>query len=177
MASAIPAFLLGAVVAIIAGPARADAARDALIEIARCTDIADSSERLKCFDAAMPRAKSALAVPAPPTAKESVLDWFGLARPRKATPEPFGKPSPPPEPTEVTEITATVVEFAKTVRGQALCIVDNGQVWRQLDADSTSVRDPPPGATMKVRIERGFLGSYNLTIDGRNPLIKVFRLK
>ena len=30
---------------------------------------------------------------------------------------------------------------------------------------------------MKVLIERGFLGSYNLTIDGRNGLVKVTRLK
>ena len=30
---------------------------------------------------------------------------------------------------------------------------------------------------MKVTIERGWLGSYNLTIEGRNGLIKVFRIK
>jgi hypothetical protein len=39
------------------------------------------------------------------------------------------------------------------------------------------VLDPPQGKTMKVVIERGFLGSYNLTIEGRNGLIKVTRLK
>jgi hypothetical protein len=36
---------------------------------------------------------------------------------------------------------------------------------------------PPAGTTMKVTIEVGFLGSYNLTIAGRNPLIKVSRLQ
>jgi hypothetical protein len=30
---------------------------------------------------------------------------------------------------------------------------------------------------MKVTIENGFLGSYNLTIEGRHGLIKVTRLK
>ncbi len=30
---------------------------------------------------------------------------------------------------------------------------------------------------MKVTIEKGFLGSYNLTIEGRNGLIKVSRIK
>jgi len=30
---------------------------------------------------------------------------------------------------------------------------------------------------MKVTIERGALGSYNLTIEGRRSLIKVSRLK
>ena len=30
---------------------------------------------------------------------------------------------------------------------------------------------------MKVTVETGWLGSYNLTIEGRNGLIKVTRLK
>jgi hypothetical protein len=30
---------------------------------------------------------------------------------------------------------------------------------------------------MKVTIETGFLGSYNLTIEDRNGLVKVSRLK
>ena len=40
------------------------AARDALEEIAKCAEIADSAERLKCYDAAAPRVKNALTVPA-----------------------------------------------------------------------------------------------------------------
>jgi hypothetical protein len=70
-----------------------------------------------------------------------------------------------------------VLEFAKTARGKAVFILQNGQVWRQLDADSTDVLAPPPGKPMKVTIELGFLESYNLTIEGRNALIKVTRLK
>ena len=57
--------LLAFVLAVAAGPARADATRDALAELAKCADIADSTLRLKCFDDAMPRAKSALAAPEP----------------------------------------------------------------------------------------------------------------
>jgi len=167
--------------ALVAGPARADATRDALTEIAKCADIAVSSERLKCFDAAVPRAKSALAAPAEKPAEKSLLEWFGFARPQKkpvAKPEDFGKPTPEPGPgEEITEITATALEFAKNPRGKSVFILDNGQVWRQLDADSTVVRDPAPGTTMKVTIETGSLGSYNLTIEGRNGLIKVSRLK
>ena len=112
--------------ALAAGPAHADPARDALEEIAKCADVVDAAERLKCFDAAMPRAKSALAAPAPaPTpapetaSKGGLLEWFGLSRPPKPVTkqEDFGKAPKPAEPAELNEITATVTEFAKTARG------------------------------------------------------------
>jgi hypothetical protein len=163
-----------------AGIARADPAQDALAAIAKCADIVDSAERLKCFDAAAALAKSALAAPAQRAEESrSFLDWFGFSRPPKPVlkPEDFGKPAPEPGPEELKEITATVVEFAKTPRGLAIFFLVNGQVWRQSEGDSTDVRAPPPGATMKVKIETGVLGSYNLTIEGRNALIKVSRMK
>lgn len=169
--------LFSVALALAAGPVLADATRDALSEMAKCADIADGVERLKCFDAAVPRAKSALATPETP-AKSGFLEWFGFSRPQPQTkPEDFGKPAPEPAPGEINEISANVLEFAKTARGKALFVLENGQVWRQLDSDGTVVLDPPQGKTMKVVIERGMIGSYNLMIDGRNGLIKVFRLK
>jgi len=52
-------------------------------------------------------------------------------------------------------------------------------VWRQLDGDDADVQDPQPGKTMKVTIKMGLslLGNYNLTIEGRNGLIRVHRVK
>jgi len=168
--------------ASMAAPARADPARDVLSEIAKCAEVADAAERLKCFDAGAVRAKSLLAAPLPApeaAAKKSWLDWFGFSRPDKpaTTKEEFGKPAQPVESGELREITATVIEFAKTGRGKAVFVLDNGQVWRQLDADGTEVPYPPSGKPMKVTIETGFLGSYNLLLEGRNGLIKVTRLK
>jgi len=170
--------LLILALALVAGPARADATRDALAELAKCADIADSTLRLKCFDDAVPRAKSALAAPpVPETATKSFLDWFGFSRSQPVTkPEEFGKPAPELG-GEISEISSSVVEFAKTPRGKAVFILEIGQVWRQLDGDTTVVAEPQPGKTMKVLIERGVLESYNLTIDGRIGIIKVRRLK
>lgn len=163
---------------LLAGAAHADTAQDALSEIAKCADIAEPSERLKCFDAAVPRAKSALAEQQAKE-KRGILDWFGFSRPRKPVtkPEEFGKPQPPPPPGELTQITSNVLEFATTPRGKAIFILENGQVWRQLDGDDSRVLEPLPGKPMKVTIEIGFLESYNLTIEGRKGLIKVRRLK
>ena len=70
-----------------------------------------------------------------------------------------------------------MLEFARTPRGKALFVLENGQVWRQIDSDQTVVLDPERGRAMKVKIESGFLDSYNLTIDGRNILVKVNRIK
>ena len=165
---------------LAAAPVRADTAQDVLTEIARCADIAEAAERLKCFDAAVPRVKGALAAP-PAAPAKSWLDWFGFSRPKPppTKPEDFGKPAPEPAPApdELNEITSPVLEFARTPRGKALFVLENGQVWRQLDSDTSLVLDPERGRTLKVKIERGFLDSYNLTIEGRNMMIKVNRIK
>ena len=137
----------------IAGAAQADASADVLAEIARCSGITQSSERLACFDRVAGRAKQA-------------------AAPR---PEDFGKPAP--RPAEITELNATVRELAKTARGRAVFVLDNGQTWRQLDADSTEVLEPLRGQAMKVTIARGLFDSYNLTVEGRNGLIRVRRVQ
>lgn len=145
-------------------PALADAApapADAPSEIAKCTTIANASERLNCFDAAAGRLGFGL-----PPVREPVT---------KA--EDFGKPAPPPAGPEIRQISATVLEFARTARGSAVFVLDNGQTWRQIDGDSTRVDEPRSGEAMKVTIALGALESYNLAIDGRNASIKVRRLK
>ena len=170
--------LLAAWAVFAAAPACADAVRDALIEMAKCADLADAAERLKCFDAAAPRARSALAAPPEKPKEETVtVENFGLPRPEKAPTkvEEFGKP--PPEPKGITEISSPVLEFAKTPYGKAVFILENGQVWRQLDADSSNVLEPRAGTKMKVTIEVGVFGSYNLSVEGRNGIVKVTRLK
>jgi hypothetical protein len=170
-----------ALLAVLAAPlAHADPARDALAEVAKCADIVDAAERLGCFDAAMARVRSALAAPAPEAPSKSLLEWFGFSRPPQPVtkPEEFGKTAPEaPAAEEINEISSPVLEFARTLHGKAVFILENGQVWRQIDSDTTAVPDPERGTRMTVKIERGFLGSYNLTIGGRNILVKVNRLK
>jgi hypothetical protein len=162
---------------VVAGAAHAEATGDASAEITRCAAIADSAARLKCFDAAAPRASGAPA--AQPATQAPGRDGLGFSPPQGATRvEDFGKPPPPPK---LTKITATVIELARTARGRPIFILDNGQVWRQLDGDDANVLDPRPGKTMKVAIEMNRVGSlfggysYKLTIEGRNGFIRVYR--
>lgn len=164
--------------AFLTTPACADATRDALTEIAKCADIPVSAARLNCFDAAVPGARSALATPVQADKGGGLLEWFGFSRPKKPVtkPEDFGKP-PQVGPDEMTQMSASVLELAKTARGRAVFILDNGQVWRQLEGDDAVVLEPPPGKTMKVTIAIGMLGNYNLIVKGRNGLVRVTRLK
>lgn len=164
----------------MAGQASADPARDALAEVAKCADVTDSTDRLKCFDRAAALAKTALAPSSQPAAeKRSFLDWFGFSKPPSPpkTVEEYGKPAPTADADGITSVTSSVLEFARTSRGLSVFILENGQIWRQSEGDTSVVRDPPAGQPMKVTIENGFLGSYNLTIEGRHGLIKVTRLK
>ena len=163
---------------LLLSEAHADPARDALTDIMKCADIVESAKRLECFDAATTRARSALAAPPPAAKEKSFMDYFGFAKSMPVTkPEDFGKSAPEPDPAEVTQVSSDVLEFAKTARGKAVFILENGQVWRQIDGDTTDVYAPAPGTRMKVVIEVGFLNSYNLTVVGRKGLIKVARLK
>ena len=135
------------------GLAHADAAREALDRISECSSITDSASRLQCFDRAAPEAREALV-------------------PKAAD---LGKPVPPRA--EVAQVVAGVRQLSKTVRGRAVFVLDNGQTWRQIDGDDADVQEPPPGAALKVTIERGIFGSYHLTIDGRNGLVRVRRVE
>ncbi len=160
----------------VAGAAHADSVGDALLaEIARCAGIGDSSARLQCFDAAALRTDRAGSAHQAEEPRGRVEGLEHSGPPQTVTrAEDFGKPPPPPK---ITRITATVLELARTARGRALFILDNGQAWRQLDGDDTNVQDPQPGKPMKIAIGRALLGTYSLTIEGRNGLIKVGRVK
>jgi len=167
--------VLAFILVFVAGAAHADPTADASAEIAKCAGIADSAARLKCFDAAAPRANGAAA--AQPAREAPDRDGFGFSAPEPlTTAEDFVNPPPLPE---ITQITATVIELARTLRGRSIFVLANGQVWRQLDGDDTDVQDPQPGKTMKVAIETGLglLGNYNLTIEGSNAPIRVRRVK
>ena len=178
-------FWLVSVAAFMVLPAQADTARSTLTEVAKCSDIATAAERLQCYDNAAATAKAVLAAPPQQQAAEEaeeeggMLAWFGLSHRKPVTKqEDFGKPPEVLEgPKEISEISATVTEFAKNAYGKSIFILDNGQIWKQIDGDTFEVQPPRRGDTMKVTIEKAMMGSFSLTVDGRNGLVKVRRIK
>ena len=149
--------LRGAVLmALLCGIGTGAAAQDFGGALLKCTGIADTSQRLACYDALA-------------RAPELPAKQFGAEQlPRESNPAPAP---------EDNSITGTVTELSLTPFGRFVVTLDNGQIWRQLDADTA--RFVPPGnlAQASVTISRGALGSYNLQFAGQNGLYKVRRLK
>jgi len=176
-------------------------AQDIPTAVVRCAAIKDESARLACYDgiaaglkqAAVTQtvapptvAAPAAAVPPPPVvaASPSVV-----SAPPAAPPPPvaakvaeFGaeamrKPEPDSAaPQDVDEIKAKVTEVVFSPHDRFTVTLDNGQVWRQIDADAVKARFHKAGDA--VTIARGAIGSYNLTVDGHDFVIyKVHRMR
>jgi len=191
------AFALAA--AALATPAlAAPATQDLLEAIGHCAGISDDHARLACYDSLAPHVKEAIAAPPatlpenrPPTPEEQ-RSWFGfdIGNPfgthpeQQTTPAQFGSDRLPetqaPPGTEVApldSITAGVTDVAYTPFGKFIVFLDNGQVWRQIEGDTDHAIFRKPAKDNKVTISRGFIGSYNLTLNGGARVYKVTRLK
>ena len=75
---------------------------------------------------------------------------------------------------ERSDIAATVTEVREGPRGNLLFHLENGQVWRQIEARHV----PLPGdAPFPVSISRGFFGEYRLRVGGEGRLVRIRRMQ
>jgi|SRR5947209_20299675 len=196
------AFTFAALTAVLpaaaAPPPETVSPQDVLEAVGRCAGVADNQARLACYDAIAPRVKDALAVPPgslpanrAPTAEEQ-RSWFGFdlgslfgsSPAQQTTPQQFGSDRLPATKAQeetaaaaVDSITAGVSDVAYTPFGKFIVFLDNGQVWRQIEGDADRAIFKKPAKENKVTIARGFIGSYNLTINDSDKLFKVTRVK
>ena len=185
--------------------AHADARQDLVDGMAKCAAIGDGTARLACYDALNPTLKAAQSTP-PPAAEAPAAaaappggdsrPWydpgriFGVSPREQTTPEQFGgenlAPPPPPPGTPQTaantpppaldSITATVTDYSFNPYNKFVVFLDNGQIWKQLESDTgLKARFQKDGKNVVV-ISRGFVGSYNMTIND-GPAYKVARVK
>ena len=170
--------------------AQASSPREMLELLATCADLKNGAERLACYDKLAPQLHETVAAvrkPAERTEEDKIsifgFDFGGVfgSREGPTSPEEFGKnqmPAPPPEEGQVLEsISASVTDYAKTPFGKFIVVLDNGQVWRQLDSETGVAHFQKEAKDNKVLISRGILGSYNLKINDQNSTFKVKRLK
>jgi len=173
--------------------------RDVVLEgLQKCARVSDDKARLACYDSLAKPAEVALSRPPepreadhPPTPQEQKA-WFGFdlsglfgsSPSQQTTPQKFGSENLPSThakvaaaETELDNITAGVAELAFTPFGKFILILDNGQVWRQLQGDADTAHFKKPAGNNKVTISRGFIGSYNLMINDSTKTFKVERLK
>ena len=61
--------------------------------------------------------------------------------------------------------------------GMFTVTLQNGQVWRQIPADTNVAHWSKPAATYVVNIRNGALRSFNLSVQGEGASYKVLRVK
>ena len=165
-------------------------------ELIKCAAIARDSERLACYDAAIAdssaeaRAASQLRVreTARITAEEAAAaaaaakikaaaDAVALAAAKR---EAFGAEGVGARgadrfvanPAEIQQIEAAVTETLVNRSSQNVFLLDNGQMWRQVDTGSL----PNVRTGDRVIVARAALGGYHLTLVKQNRTVLVKRL-
>jgi hypothetical protein len=195
-----------AAVLLLSSAASADPRQDLVDGMAKCAAVTDNAARLSCYDALNPTLKAAQSAPvaapppvaaaaapppvpaAPPPDQRAWYDpsrIFGVSPQNQTTPQQFGGENlaapPPPAgqpaaPAAIDSITAKVADYSFNPYGRFIVVLDNGQIWRQIQADTEKAHFEK-GAENVVEISRGFIGSYNLKIGNSVKLFKVERLK
>ena len=146
-----------------------------------CRKIAASAARLACFDresatlAPAARAAAVHAAPrpasapiAPPAARLSPQQTFGMAPMQVLEREQAARRAPPP----LDHLSEHIAAFGLEADGREIFTLDNHQVWSQLEPDA----ELGARAGDAVTISRGWLGSYWLSLESRHGC-KVTRIR
>jgi hypothetical protein len=169
--------LAGAAITPLAS-ARADTRQDIMDNAARCRALSDDRQWLDCYYGSAQPMRSRLGL-AP--ASEAQIRLSGSAAIASA-PAPAramqGFGAPPPEPPAINHLSAKLVKYTLDSHGQFTVTLDNGQVWRQESGDTAVAHwNPAKSSQYVVVINSGFLGSYNLAVQGQPETFKVQRLQ
>jgi hypothetical protein len=153
---------------------------------------------LKAAQAEPPASVAAAVPPAPVAANPPAFDPYrklGVPTEEQVKPDQFGgehlapPPPPPPPPGQVAQapapaapeavdsITAGVTDYSFNPYDKFLVILDNGQIWQQLESDEGIKARFSKGGKNTVAISRGLIGSYNMQINDGSAIYKVKRLK
>ena len=186
---------LGLVVACCTFAARSIAGprEEVLARAARCASIVEDAAWLACYRAAAapmeaslaaasaPARVSAPATPATPaTPAAHAADAAGFGNPDRLQVNPLTAPAaavhPAPETSSTDHLTAHVLKVSFSTQNYFTLVLDNGQVWQQINGDNDFAVLKAPAQEYEVTIRHGFFGSYNLTFAGVAGLFRVRRI-
>ena len=75
---------------------------------------------------------------------------------------------------EQSDISAEVTDVSEGPRGNLYFHLENGQIWRQIEARYVPL---PANAPFSVEISQGILGEYRLRVEGEGRLVRVRRVQ
>ena len=155
----------------VGGPVTDHDVRDAVMAGAfRCTASADELQWLNCYYAAAQPMRARLGLSAAPQAAH-------VPPPVPPVPQFGRKPPPRAEiPDNADHVVARMQSYSFDKLGWFTVTLDNGQVWKQVQGDTTYASNwKKPAASYQARVSHGFMGSYNLQVQGLPGLYKVIR--
>ncbi len=182
--------------ALAATTAGASAADNPVADMLACSSLRGEKARLKCYEASIPALRAAFPeaqIEADTMAKAlaqkneaEAREEFGLRAAEMEAQSPFEieafgeedlQASAKTKSEEIDSLSASVVEIARTAHGKIVVVLDNGQVWRQLDSDSSAPLIPKTAQGLPVRLKKAAFGSYTIRIGNSRDLIKANRIK
>jgi hypothetical protein len=161
-----------ALLVTLAGPAAAAAQTPApsappqFDAVVACRAMADNTQRLACYDAAVGRLSEAektgdIVVVGREQARAARRQAFGLHLPSLSIFERGLKPE------EADRVTADVAQVRRMHTGRWQVTLVDGAIWEQVD-DTRVVRDPKSGSS--VELKQTPVGGYFMSVDGQRAM-------
>jgi hypothetical protein len=154
-----------------------------LAPIYACADKTNPTERLACYDAAVGRIKEAEAKSEIVTLDRGRVEQvrreaFGFrmpSLPKLALPMFGGSSNQTSAPAADADIEEQNFAVARVGRSgdRVVIYLDNGQTWRLVESEELNAPRPP----FNVKIRSAAMGSYLLTVQGRNKGYRVRRVE
>ncbi len=162
-----------AALAFVALPAFAQQAP--LGQVYACADVTDNAQRLSCYDTAVAGLKEAedsggLAVVNREQIEKAEKEAFGLAAPTLSALAESARTAPAAsseKPKALDRVTFLVKSVTKGPDGRYRFVMENGQVWRQIDSITLPAIGKGP---WQAEIRKAAIGSYLLKLDDRTAV-------
>lgn len=132
----------------------------------RCRAIADLGQRFTCYEAIPVAQKTAPAVASAKAGAPGAAPVLAGAAAEQA----FGKPV---DKNALKSFDSVIPGKFEGLAPNQLITLANGQVWRIVDDSSA----PVSGFNLKVKVERNFIGTTFMVIEGTNTSPKIKRVK
>lgn len=163
---------------LLAGLLAAPAMAQSKDELLKCALVLDDAQRLACFDGLMASASAevrALEARRKLAAEEAARKRAEAEAAKKR--ESFGaeqmETARVADESRLDELESTVAEVFSDGLGRKVLALANGQIWRQVEGNlSGTVRPGDP-----VRIKRGALGGFRLTLVRHGRALQVRRIR